>query len=200
MHATALVRSLRSAVLGTVIALGATIVSAHAVAAQTISAMYAPFSGPGTSSGLVRFTVANGTSTTLTFDALTLNATSPFSFAASSTYEAEDTVGPFGGFVNVLGGGSQARLDFLGDNGFAFELASGRSGTIDLALARAAGTPTLTPTAFTFSTQLTGRPTPVTGAVTVAATSTVPEPSTYVLVASGLGAVGMVARRRRTRA
>ena len=170
------------------------------IGAQTVSAAYAPFNGPGTGSGLVRFGITNTTGAALLFNSLTLTSTSPFTFATTSgagvgTYIAVDQFGEFVGSSTVTIGGSRLFIDFPVTSGFQFSLGAGGSGYVQVGLA---GTPVaLTAGAFTFAATAEGVTAPIGGAVTVAAASTVPEPSTYALLATGLGTLGLIARRRR---
>ena len=203
MRSTTFVRPIRSAALTAVLALGA-LAPAH-IAAQTVSAAYAPFSGPGTGGSSVRFGITNTTSAQLLFNTLTLSAASPFGFATvpgsttTGTFIGVDAFGPadpLTGPTTIANGGLLLSINFPGSTGgLQFTLDAGGSGYVEVALA---GTPmALTPGAFTFTATAEGVTAPIGGAVSVAATSTVPEPSTYALLATGLGTLGLIARRRR---
>ena len=207
MRVVAPVRSLRSTALPVCLAaLALTLPPAARVAgAQTVSAAYAPFSGPGTGSGSVRFGVTNTTGAQLLFNTLTLSAVSPFSFATVSgsantgTFIGVDAFGPaepLTGPTSITSGGMMLSINFPGSTGgLQFTLDAGGSGYVEVALS---GTPgALTPGAFSFTATAEGVTRPIGGTVSVAAASTVPEPSTYALLATGLGTLGLVARRRR---
>ena len=186
--------ALRRALLPAVAAAAAFLSGAPAAGAQTVQVSYAPSCGPTTPCSLLRFQVVNADPSALLVNTLTLAATSaPFRFAPAAggvaLYQAVDAVGPFGGSATVAPGGGQLLIDFLGGNGFAFELGGGGRGYVEVPLA---ATPPLSdPGAFTFSATLAGGRT-VSGAVAV-----IPEPTTVALLGGGLAAFGLAARRRR---
>lgn len=162
--------------------------------AQQISTSYAPSCGPGTGCPLVRFSILNTAGSALLINSLTLTAASaPFRFAPSTggatLYEAVDAIGPFGGSGTVAVGGTSILINFLGGNGFAFELTNpGASGYVELALTQ---TPVLTGQPFTYSAVLDG------GQTVAGTINAVPEPSTIVLLSGGLAIIGFVSRQRR---
>ncbi len=191
------VRSVRHAASAAALMAGALVAPSAAHAQATVSASYAPFCGPGTACGSLRFDITNASGGTQLFNTLTLNSSgAPFLFAAmaggATLYQAADVYGPFGGIGTVSAGGTQLFIDFLGGSGFAFELAAGTSGYVEVPLA---GTPAITGSSFTFSATVDGLPNGVAG--TVGVVSTVPEPATVALLASGLAVIGAAASRRR---
>jgi hypothetical protein len=143
----------------------------------------------------VQFNVANTTGAPLEVNTLTLfasGASFAFTPVGPTTAGYSDDFGPFAAPATVSTGGSEIFIDFAG-GGFPFFLDAGSSGLIELQLA---GTPELQAGAFTYSAALTNQQT-IRGTVTVAGASVVPEPSTYILMATGMGALGLIARRRR---
>jgi hypothetical protein len=148
---------------------------------------------------LLRFNLTNGSGGTQLFNSLTINSSgAPVLFAPSAggvtVFQAVDAIGPFGGTGTVNAGGTRLFIDFITGSGFAFELAPGTSGYVEVPLA---GTPAVTGTSFTFAASLDGGAT-VSGNVGVV--STVPEPATLALLVSGLAVIGggsLVSRRRR---
>lgn len=182
--------SIRS--LLSLLALGAVAAAAPAHA-QTVTAAYAPSCGPTTPCSVVRFALLNATGSPLLFDTFTLTAVaSPFRFdplaGGPATFQAEDAFGPFGGVGLVSVGGTTFDIDFVNGSGFQLQLDAGTSGYVEAALAT---TPRLPQTgAFTFAATVNGAP--ISGAVT-----SVPEPSTFLLLASGLAIAGVTVRRRR---
>lgn len=186
-------RSLRAAVLGAVLSIGAV---AGTASAQTVSVQYEPSCGPSTLCGALQFNVANTTGALLELNSLTLFASgAAYAFApiGPTTAGYSDDFGPFAAPATVSGDGREIFIDFAG-GGFPFFLDAGNTGLIELQLA---STPVLQGGAFTYSAALTNQQT-IRGTVSVAGASVVPEPSTYVLMATGMGALGLVARRRRT--
>ena len=184
--------ALRRALLPTVVA-AALVSVAPAAGAQTASILYAPSCGPGTPCSLLRVHIGNEGSSTLLFNAMTLAGTSgTYTFAPTgggvALYQAVDAVGPFGGSGTVSPGGSQLFIDVLGGNGFAFELAPGARGYVEVALS---GTPALADGAFTISATMAG------GGTFTRSLNVVPEPATVTLVGGGLALLGLAARRRR---
>jgi hypothetical protein len=142
---------------------------------------------PGCTS--VRFTFTNS-GADIGINSLNLIFTNAWTFTAGGsstvgTYSAEDSFGPFSGFTTISAGGTTASLNFLGDNGFAFELFAGASGYLDLE-ATGAGTPEAT---FMAETTL--------GPIEPGGTSVVPEPSTVSLLGAGFAALALMARRRK---
>ena len=190
MRNLALPNALRRATLGALL-FGGTLSAVPALAAaQTVSAAYAPFCGPGTGCGSLRFTVTNTGASPLLFETFTFAASgASFAFAeppGGATYVAVDSFGPdfaLTGFATLSGGGTQLFIDFLDPAGsmFPFELNAGASGYVEVALA---GTPAVTGTSFTFAATADELPNGVSGAVSV-----VPEPATIVLMLSGLAAI-----------
>lgn len=184
-------RSLRAVALGAALSVGAT-----AAGAQTISVQYDAACGPSVC-GSVQFNVANTTGSLLELNSLTLFASgASYAFApiGPTTVTAVDDFSPFPADATVGAGGTQIFIDFLNPGPFPFTLDVGNTGYLELQLA---GTPELQGGAFTFSAVLSDQET-VRGTVSVAGSSVVPEPSTYILMATGMGALGLIARRRRT--
>jgi hypothetical protein len=190
-------RSLRAVALGALFSLGALAGTSRAAEAQpTVSVAYDGSCGPMLGCGLVQFSIVNGSGQTLELNSLTLVASSgSFAFTPASgqvTVGFSDDFGLFSAPGEVSNAGSQLFVDFAG-GGALFTLSAGATGFLEFDLA---ATPQLATGAFTFAGQtVTGAS--ITG--TVAAASVVPEPSTYLLMATGLGALGVLARRRRTR-
>lgn len=192
MRAARSFRALRAAALGAVLSLGAA-----TAGAQTISVQYEPGCGPSTFCGSVQFNVTNTTGALLELNTLTLfasGASYAFTPVGPTTATASDDFGPFPAEATVAAGGSQIFIDFLNPGPFPFTLDVGNTGYLELQLA---GTPELQGGAFTFSAGLSNQET-VRGTVSAAGASVVPEPSTYILMATGMGALGLIARRRRT--
>lgn len=155
------------------------------------TAAYAPSCGPGTPCTLVRVTFENAGASSLLFNTLTLGSLrSTFRFApaagGTTLYQAVDAIGPFGGsgVVAPPPGAAQLFIDFLGGNGFAFELAPGTSGYVEVPLVQA---PAFTRGPFAFAAALDG-------GGTVVGTTT-PEPATVALVGGGLALAGLAGRR-----
>ena len=188
--------ALRRALVPTVVAAAAFVSGAPTAGAQSISAAYAPSCGPGTACALLRFNIANTSSSQMLFNSLLLtSATGPVRFAPAAggvtLYQAVDAVGPFGGSGTVAPGGTQLSINFatgVGSVGFPFQLDAGTSGYVEVPLAQVAA---LTDRGIMFSAALDGGGT-FTGTVAV-----LPEPATFALVGGGLALVGLVGRRRR---
>lgn len=102
------------------------------------------------------------------------------------TYSAQDSFGPFSGFTNLGPGGTSLFIDFLGDNGFPFDVLDGDTGTLDLPALGTGSTDGLYYTV-TGITDDGGRFT----------VSNTPEPASIVLLATGLGALGIAWRKRK---
>ncbi len=184
-------RMLRRAAVGALLLSAA---GALPAAAQSISVAYLPGNGPGTGFGQARFTISAGSSA-LFVDALTLNAqpgAATFAHVGGvGDFVGEDQFeggGVFGGATSVTPGGGSLLIDFLAQLGGAFTLDANGSGYVIVELDEDAG-----PLAYTFAADTDAGP--ITGIV--GTVSTVPEPGTVVLLATGLGLVGLVARRRR---
>ena len=185
--------TLRRTLLPAVATAAALLSGAPAARAQTAGVYYSPGCGPSTLCSLVRFQFANYGASTMLVNSLTMTASSAaFAFAPSAggvaLYQAADAIGPFGGSGTVAPGGTQLFINFLGGNGFPFELSAGTGGYVEVALAQRS---TLSSTAYTFSATVAGSGT-VTGSVAV-----LPEPATIALVGGGLALVGLAGRRRR---
>jgi hypothetical protein len=183
----------RRALLPAVVAAAALVGGAPTAGAQSISSAYAPGCGPGTVCALLRFNFANTSSSAMLFNSLSLtSATGPLRFAPAAggvaLYQAVDAIGPFGGTGTVTPGGTQLFIDFIGGNGFQFELGPGTSGYVEVPLAQVSA---LVDRGVTFSAALQGGRT-FTGTVAV-----LPEPATFALVGGGLALVGIATRRRR---
>ena len=179
-------RPLRRAALGALLLLAA---GALPAAAQSISVAYLPGNGPGTGFGQARFTISAG-SDALFVNTLTLAAqpgAATFANVGADAFVARDAYGPFGGTATVSAGGASLFIDFLA-TGLPFTLDANGTGFVIVDLSEDAG-----PLGYTF-VAATGAG-PITG--TVGTVSAVPEPATVVLLATGLGVVGLVARRRR---
>ena len=166
---------------------------AAAAGAQRVTAAYAPSCGPTTSCSLLRFQVENYGTSSLLLNTLTLTGTSAaFRFAPAAggvaLYQAVDAVGPFGGSGTVAPGGTPLFINFLGGNGFSFELAPSSFGYVEVALAQV---PAVVDGAFTFSAAVNG------GAAIAGSVAVIPEPTTVALLGGGLALVGIGARRRR---
>ena len=102
------------------------------------------------------------------------------------SYSAEDSFGLFSGFTTIGSGGSALSIDFFGDNGFPFDVHDGDTGKLDIA---ALGTGSTNGLYYTVSgiTDDGGRFT----------VSNTPEPASIVLLATGLGAMEIVRRKRK---
>ena len=107
----------------------------------------------------------------------------------ATLYQAFDQSGPFGSIGTVSAAGTQLFINFL-DSGASFSLMAGGSGYVEASLT---GSPSLAGSNFQFS-GISGN-----GAISgrVMATSTIPEPATVALLASGLAVIGAAASRRR---
>lgn len=186
----------RRTALGAVLAGAAFLAGAPAAGAQTVSASYAPECGPGTACTSVSFLIENTTGAELLLDNFT------FTIAPSAALQFAAT----GGFVAYVGGDDMGLLfggaslvdrsltfDFLTDVGGPFTLGIGSFGTLSVQLAEALPLPQQ---AFSFS-GTTSDGGQVAGDVLVGDVSVVPEPSTYLLMATGLGVMGLAVRRRR---
>lgn len=184
-------RPLRRAALG---ALLLTVAGALPAAAQSIVVAYLPGNGPGTGFGQARFTISAGSSA-LFLNTLALNAqpgAATFTHVGGvGDFTAEDQFdggSVFGGATSVTPDGGSLFIDFLAQIGGAFTLDANGSGFVIVDVNEDAG-----PLDYTFVSGTDA------GAIrgTVGTVSAVPEPGTVVLLATGLGLVGLVARRRR---
>jgi hypothetical protein len=198
MRSALSLRALRAAVLGAVLSIGALAGASRDAAAQTVTVRYEDGCGPSTNAcSLVQFEILNDTGALLELNSLTLftlDAAFAFTPQGPTTVNAiDDFLAPFPSEAVVDMGGNRIAIDFLNPGPFPFTLSAGNTGFLELQLS---ATPSLQTGAFTFTGQT------ATGATidgTVTAASVVPEPSTYVLMATGMGALGLLARRRRTR-
>ncbi|MDF1503939.1 PEP-CTERM sorting domain-containing protein [Roseisolibacter sp. H3M3-2] len=184
-------RSIRS-VVGAALLAAAAALPAGAQAA--ISVQYEGGCGPSLC-GAVQFNITNTGASTLLINTLSLTATSnafAFSPEGSQLLGFDDDLGDPTFVEGFVSGGTNLFIDFL-STGLPFELASGSTGYVEVSLAQA---PALTGGAFTFTGELPGDQS-IRGTVSAASAAVVPEPSTYVLLATGLGVLGLAARRRR---
>jgi len=111
------------------------------------------------------------------------------------SYIASDSYGAFGGFTDINAGGTSAFMDFTGGVAFPFELLAGATGffqleglpanTDDLVVEYVGG--------IVGGGEINGRFVFGGGGNP----NVIPEPATVVLLASGMLALGIVARRRR---
>jgi hypothetical protein len=200
LRLTSLVRSVRQAALAAAFTGGVLVLAPSAAHAQTtVTATTEPTCSLGTT--CVRFNLANTTGATQLFNTITFSsAGAPFIFAdlgtGTGTFEAFDSLSPifgaFAGLSTVTAGGTQLFIDFVNGSGFQFELAGGGTGYVDVPVV---GSPTIAAGSFSFSATVQGLPNGVAG--TVGVVSTVPEPATVALLASGLAVIGAAASRRR---
>jgi len=200
LRITSLVRSVRHTALAAAFTGGALVLASSAAHAQTtVTATTEPTCSVGTT--CVRFNLANTTGATQVFNTITFSSVgAPFIFAdlgaGTGTFEAFDSLspifGPFGGLSTVTAGGTQLFIDFVNGAGIQFELSGGGTGYVDVPIV---GSPTIAAGSFSFSGTVVGLPNGVSG--TVGVVSTVPEPATVALLASGLAVIGGVAARRR---
>jgi hypothetical protein len=119
----------------------------------------------------------------------------PFGPGNPGLYSAQDLYGPFGGSTTINSSATALFIDFIGENGFAFELDAGGTGFIDVDADNPTGA-TASNLAFAYS----GTGTSNGMAADITGVTATPEPATLTLVATGFAAAAAARRRRRKEA
>ncbi len=183
--------------------LAAAALALGAAAPRQASAQFTVACAPGVGCTQLRFTYTASGPVQVNSLSISLFNT-PFTLVSGfapgiGTYTAVDAIGAFGGFSAIDATGKQIDIDFAGGAGFPFELtAAGESGYVQLE--GTFNTPTLPDGLVANITLTPPNGAPITGTATLGpAVSSVPEPATVLLMATGLGVVGIIARRRRSR-
>ena len=112
--------------------------------------------------------------------------------AGLGAYIASDDAGAFGGFSALNADGSSAVMDFVGGVGFTFELAAGSTGLLQLE-----GSSDNTDGLVIDYVGDDANGGQIRGRYVIGGQQVVPEPATVALLASGMLALAVVARRRR---
>jgi hypothetical protein len=171
------------------------VTSTAAAAAQTFTVGYAPGAGPGTGFGLLRFGVTAG-SNGLLLQSLTIGSPANYTFVSLGggvgVFSVSDDLGEYSDLSTVGAMGESVFIDFTGGSAFPpFTLGANSSGWIDVQVAESEAP---APFVFTYTGTLVGGE-EITGTIT-GNVSTVPEPGTVGLLATGLIGLGLVARRK----